>query len=198
VSEADGRSLTDVAASWPVIRSDRKFDGAIVSIREDEIEAPDGSRHTRDVIEHQGAVAVVAVDDEDNVLVLRQYRHPVGARLVELPAGLLDVDGEDPHAAARRELAEEAGLEAREWSRLVTVATSPGVSDERVQILLATGVSEVLAPDGFEAHGEEADLTRHWVPLRDLVAAIVAGDLCDGLLLDGVLTLWARRTLGTA
>jgi ADP-ribose pyrophosphatase len=197
VTEGDRSPVADDAASWPVIRSDRRFEGSIVSIREDEIEAPDGSRHTRDVIEHHGAVAVVAVDDEDNVLVLRQYRHPVGARLVELPAGLLDVDGEDPLAAARRELAEEALLEARNWDQLVTVATSPGVSDERVRILLATGLSPVVAPDGFEAHGEEADLTRHWVPLRELVAAILAGDLCDGLLLDGVLTLWARRTLGT-
>jgi 8-oxo-dGTP pyrophosphatase MutT (NUDIX family) len=194
VSDASRSGPADEPASWPVIGSNRKYQGGIVSVREDEIEAPDGTRHRRDVIEHKGAVAVVAVDEHDNVLVLQQYRHPVGARLVELPAGLLDVDGEEPLAAAQRELTEEGLLEARQWSPLVTVATSPGVSDERVLIYLATEVSVVDAPADFAAHAEEADMTRHWVPLRDLVASITAGDVCDGLLLAGVLTLWAGRT----
>jgi 8-oxo-dGDP phosphatase len=194
VSDPGRSAPTDEPVSWPVIGSTHKYQGGIVSVREDEIESPDGARHRRDVIEHHGAVAVVAVDEDDNVLVLKQYRHPVGARLVELPAGLLDVDGEDPLAAARRELTEEGLLEARRWSPLVTVATSPGVSDERVLIYLATEVAEVDAPADFAAHAEEADMTRHWVPLRDLVAAITAGDLCDGLLIAGVLTLWAGRT----
>jgi ADP-ribose pyrophosphatase len=188
------RTLADQPGSWPVRQSAVRYRATVVDVREDEIEAPDGSRHRRDVVEHRGAVAVVAIDEQDRVLVLHQYRHPVAATLVELPAGLLDVPDEDPVEAARRELAEEALLAAERWSPLVEVATSPGISDERVQIYLAEQLSEVPVPDGFVPHGEEASMVAGWAPLDELVAAIVNRRVADGLLIAGILTLYARRT----
>jgi 8-oxo-dGDP phosphatase len=193
MDETGHSPLSDEAENWRVVDSTIKYHGAIVDVREDEIETPDGDRHRRDVIEHRGAVAVVAVDD-DRVLLVHQYRHPVEARLVELPAGLLDEDGEAPLATAKRELAEEASLAAEKWSELVEVATSPGVSDERVLIYLAEGVSTVNAPDGFTAHGEEASMTTSWVPVDEVVEAILARRICDGLLIAGVLALVAKHT----
>ncbi len=134
-----GRRLHDVRETWPVVHSDTRFEGRIVTAYTDTVRGPDGEEFVREVVRHHGAVAVVAVDDQDHVFVLTQFRHPVAERLVELPAGLLDVAGEDPEAAARRELAEEAGLRAERWSVLVDVYTSPGISDERVRIYLRRG-----------------------------------------------------------
>jgi 8-oxo-dGDP phosphatase len=185
--------LVDAHESWPVVSSRTESEGAVVSVRSEVIEGPDGTQFTRQVVRHPGAVAVVAVDSEDRVFVLTQYRHPVRQRLVELPAGLLDVQGEDLQAAAERELAEEAGLAARRWSVLVDLLTSPGIHDEAVRIFLAEDIREVPVPDGFEAVHEEADMGRHWVPLGDLVAGILAGDVKDGLTVSGSLALWARR-----
>ncbi len=188
-----GRRLHDVSETWPVVQSDTRFEGRIVTAYTDTVRGPDGEEFVREVVRHHGAVAVVAIDDQDHVFVLTQFRHPVAERLVELPAGLLDVAGEDPEAAARRELAEEAGLRAERWSVLVDVYTSPGISDERVRIYLAEGLSEAPAPDGFEAAHEEADMGRHWIPLADLVAGILSGEVKDGLAVSGSLALWARR-----
>lgn len=186
--------LADEPAAWPVLDSKTAFRGAVVSVRTDEVEAPDGSRHVRDVVVHPGAVAVVALDSQDRVLVIRHYRHPVGVRAVELPAGLLDVTGEPAIRAAQRELAEEALLQATHWSPLVEVNTSTGMTTERVHIFLAEHVSTVAAPEHFEAHAEELDLDPDWVPLPDLVDNIIAGRVANSLLIAGVLTLWARRT----
>lgn len=191
--QADPALLADVAGSWPVIESAVKYQATIVNVREDEIEAPDGERHRRDVIEHRGAVAVVAVDADDRILLLHQYRHPVAARLIELPAGLLDSAHEDQLETAKRELAEEALLAAERWSELVNVATSPGISDEKVRIYLAEGLSQTDVPDGFTPHGEEASMTTSWAPLDEVVAAIMDQRVCDGLLIAGVLALYAKR-----
>ncbi len=191
MSESDG--LHDVAESWPVVQTTVQGEGPVVSLHTDRVRGPDGEEFERQVVRHLGAVAVVAVDADDRVLVLTQYRHPVGQRLVELPAGLLDVEGEDPQPAAERELAEEAGLTASHWTVLVDLLTSPGISDELVRIFLAEGLSDTRAPDGFEAAHEEADMGRHWVALTDLVAAILAGNVKDSLTVSGSLALWARR-----
>jgi 8-oxo-dGTP pyrophosphatase MutT (NUDIX family) len=188
-----GQSPVDVPESWTVLESRTDCEGPVVSVHSEVIRGPDGESFSRQVVRHPGAVAVVAVDEDDRVLVLRQYRHPVAERLVELPAGLLDVDGEDLRAAAERELAEEAMLAARHWSVLVDLLSSPGISDERVRIFLAEGLSDVPAPDGFQAVHEEADMSRHWVPLAELVTNILAGDVKDGLTVSGSLALWARR-----
>ena len=195
MSAAD-RAVADTPEEWPVHEVERIWDGqAPFSVRRDQISAPDhpGERFGRLVLEHPGAVVVLAVDDQERAFVLHQYRHPAGRRLVELPAGLLDVDGEDPLDAAKRELAEEAGLHAERWSVLVDLLTSPGILDERVRIYLAEGLSETAAPDGFEAADEEADMGRHWTPLADVVAGILAGEVKDGLTVSGSLALWARR-----
>ncbi len=185
--------LLDVDESWPVVSRELESEGVIVSVYSEVVQTPDGETFTRQVVRHPGAVAVVALDEQARVLVLSQYRHPVGQRLVELPAGLLDVPGEDSQVAAQRELAEEAGLAARRWSVLIDLLTSPGIHDEAVRIYLAEDLREIDPPDDFVAQHEEAHMSRHWMPLSDVVAGILAGDIKDGLTVSGSLALWARR-----
>jgi 8-oxo-dGTP pyrophosphatase MutT (NUDIX family) len=168
--------------------------GRIMALRVDQVEMPGGSVAAREVVEHFGAVAVVALDPEDNVVLIHQYRHPLGHRLWELPAGLLDSGTEDPADAARRELAEEVGLAAAEWSVLADLATSPGISDEVVRIFLARGLSEVgreIAEDD-----EEADLTSERVPLAEAVRMVLAGEIINGHTVAGLLAAHAALTTG--
>ena len=136
--------------------------GKIFALRRDRVRMPGGKDVTREVVEHFGAVAVVAMDDDGNIAMVYQYRHAFGRRLWELPAGLLDVHGEAAHLTAARELKEEAGLQASAWRVLVDLDSTPGFSDESVRVYLATGLSEVGRP---EAHDEEADMTLQWYPL---------------------------------
>jgi 8-oxo-dGTP pyrophosphatase MutT (NUDIX family) len=143
---------------------------------------------TRVVVEHPGAVVVLAVDEQERVLVLRQYRHPARLRFVEFPAGLLDKPGEDPLVAARRELLEEGAIEAEEWTHLNTVHSSPGFSDERVEVYLARGLRSVPDRGGFVLEHEEADMTLHWVPVAELLEAALARRWTDGSGLVGLLT----------
>jgi ADP-ribose pyrophosphatase len=174
----------DVPEDWPVHATEEIWDGAApFSVRRDLISAPGRPdvRFGRLVLEHPGAVVVLAVDDQERALVLHQYRHPVAMRLVELPAGLLDQPGEDPEVAARRELQEEGLLLAEHWTHLLTSYPSPGLMSERMEIFLATGLSE--APhrgEDFEPEHEEADMTTSWVPVRELVDGVLAGRLTDG------------------
>jgi 8-oxo-dGDP phosphatase len=155
---------------------------------------PDGGEpFTRVCVEHPGAVVVLAVDEQERALVLRQYRQPPRMRFVELPAGLLDQPGEDPLVAARRELLEEAALEAEEWTHLSTVHNSPGISDERVEIYLARGLRDVPDRGGFVLEHEEADMTVHWVPVADLVDAALSRRLTDGSVLIALLTYAVTR-----
>jgi ADP-ribose pyrophosphatase len=139
------------------------------------------------VVHHPGAVAVVALDDDDRVLLLRQYRHPVGRHLWELPAGLRDEDGEPPLETAKRELAEEALLAAGRWSLLVTLNSSPGFSDELVQIYLAEDLSPADRPEGFLVEHEEADMTIERVPLADAVQRVFDGDIRNASAVAGLL-----------
>lgn len=195
VDDRDPLPLTDEPEDWPVYSSaDIWRGGAPFAVRRDEISRPghEEERFERVVVEHPGAVVVLAVDDEERVLVLRQYRHPSGLRFVELPAGLLDVPGEDPVLAARRELREEALLDAAEWTPLNSLYPSPGISAERIETFLARGLREVGQGD-FEPQHEEADMTRHWVPMADLVEAVLARRLTDGPLALAVLTYALTR-----
>lgn len=162
-----------------------------MALREDEITAPGSpDRFKRWVFEHPGAVIVLAVDDERRAFCLRQYRHPVQRRFVELPAGLLDVEGEAPLEAARRELREEARLEADDWTLLASTWSSPGISNEVMHLFLARGLHTV--DDDFVAVHEEADMTSEWVPFADLVDAVLDGRLGDGPLVQTVLLTQAR------
>jgi ADP-ribose pyrophosphatase len=186
-------AIGDRAESWDVVESGTAYQGKLIGVRRDVVRGPDGGTFERDVVTHMGAVSVAALDDQDRVLVISQYRHPVQRRLVELPAGLLDKPGEDPLAAAQRELVEEGHLEADRWSRLLTLWSSPGMTDEQITVYLAEGVREVVVPEDFTAEHEEATMSREWVPLDDLVSAILAGRIGNANMAAGVLALWARR-----
>lgn len=163
--------------------------GKIFALRADEVVMPGGKTARREIVEHYGAVAIVAMDESNNVALVYQYRPAVGERLWELPAGLLDIGGEAPPLSAARELEEEAGLTARDWSVLVDVASAPGFSDECVRVYLATGLTDVGRP---EAHDEEADLRLEWFPLADAVQMVLSGEIVNSLAVAGIL---AARTI---
>jgi ADP-ribose pyrophosphatase len=173
------------------VASRTSFAGAVWSVRTDTVDLAPGVRVERDVVDHPGAVAVVALDDEGQVILVEQYRHPVQARLWELPAGLLDLAGEPMHRTAARELAEEAGVAAARWWTLLDLYLSPGGSSERMRIFLADQLSPAPAPPGFVAAHEEADLAVRRVPLAQVVTAIHAGSVHNAVLVAGVLAAQA-------
>jgi 8-oxo-dGTP pyrophosphatase MutT (NUDIX family) len=179
--------LADEPAAYPVLASETVWrTGRVVDLRTDRVQMSDGSTATRDIVVHPGAVGIIALDDDHRVLLLLQYRHAVGRRLWEPPAGLLDSPGEDPLAAARRELFEEAHLHAARWDVLVDAFTSPGMSNEAIRIYLAREVTSADGPK-FDAKDEEADLELRWVPLSDAVEAVLAGRLHNPLAAMGLL-----------
>ena len=162
--------------------------GKIFALRLDRVRMPGGNVVTREVVEHYGAVAIVAMDDDGRIPLVYQYRHPFGRRLWELPAGLLDVAGEAPHVAAARELHEEVGLRAETWQVLVDLDSAPGFSDESVRVFLATGLSQVDRP---EAVDEEADMTVGWCSLGEAVQRIFSGEIVNSLAVGGLLAAHA-------
>ncbi|MQA94933.1 MAG: NUDIX domain-containing protein [Streptosporangiales bacterium] len=174
--------------------------GGIVALRSDRVLMTDGDSAERDVIEHPGAVAVVALDDtgEDwRVLLIRQYRHPAGRLLWEIPAGLRDVDDEEPQATAVRELAEEAALRAADWRSLVDFFPSPGVSEERIRIYLARGLTEIPPEErDFTPRHEEADMPVRWLELDAAVSRVLAGEIHNANAVAGVLAVAAARARG--
>ncbi len=155
----------------------------------------DGRPITREVIRHPGAVAILALDDRDRVLLIRQYRHPIHARVWEIPAGLLDVSGEPPLVGAQRELGEEADLAADTWHVLADFQNSPGGSDETIRVYLARGVSAVPP---FQRHDEEADIEVRWLPLDDVVEAVLTRRVQSPSLVVGALAAYAARARGWA
>ncbi|MGW4487051.1 NUDIX domain-containing protein [Amycolatopsis sp. NPDC004368] len=165
--------------------------GHVVGLRVDDVVMPGGDTAKREVVEHLGAVAILTLDADDTVTMVHQYRHPLGRRLWELPAGLIDKPGEDPVDAAKRELVEEVGLAAGEWSTLVDVAASPGFTDEVVRVFLAREVSEV---DREVLGEEEADLVVKKFPLAEAVAMALSGELVNGATVSGVLAAHAVVT----
>lgn len=188
--------LVDVDDAWPVTERTVRHDGAIFTTLTERIRTPDGSEITRDWVSHTGAVGVIALDDDDRVVLVRQYRHPVRSWLWEPPAGLMDVEGEPAVVGAARELAEEAGLAAAEWHELAEVMTSPGMTSERVRVFLARDLRPAPAPDGFRAEGEEAHMEHGRAPLDEVVTAILAGTVHNPLLVSGALAAWAARARG--
>lgn len=171
--------------------SETLYTGKIFALRSDRVRMPGGKVVTREIVEHFGAVAVVAMDDDGNIPMVYQYRHAFGRRLWELPAGLLDVDGEAAHLTAARELMEEAGLKAKEWTVLVDLDSTPGFSDESVRVYLATGLTQVDRPD---AHDEEADMTLEWFPLADAAHEVLSGKVVNGIAVAGILAAHAVTT----
>ncbi|GGY25557.1 NUDIX domain-containing protein [Streptomyces tanashiensis] len=186
------RQVQDTPEEWRVVATTTPFQGNKTSVRTDDVVMPDGSVHRRDYQVHPGSVAVLALDEQDRVVVLRQYRHPVRQKLWEIPAGLLDVPGENPLHAAQRELYEEAHVKAEDWRVLADVYTTPGGCDEAVRIFLARDLAEAEG-ERFEVSEEEADMELARVPLPDLVRGVLAGELHNNCLVVGVLSLMAAR-----
>ena len=170
--------------SYEVRSSETAFRGRVIAVRKDVVSMPGGTSSQRDVVVHPGAVGVVALDGQGRVLLVTQYRHPVERHLEELPAGLLDVDGEPAVEAAARELAEEAGLAADTWHVLVDTLTSPGMSDEAIRLYLARDVRKVHRD--VQLH-EEAEMTSAWVPLADAVDRVLSGEIENAMACVGVL-----------
>ncbi|MER5739878.1 MULTISPECIES: NUDIX hydrolase [unclassified Streptomyces] len=184
--------VQDTPEEWRVTATATPFKGNKTSVRTDDVVMPDGSVARRDYQVHPGSVAVLALDDRDRVLVLRQYRHPVRQKLWEIPAGLLDVPGENPLHAAQRELYEEAHAKAADWRVLVDTYTSPGGCDEAVRIFLARDLAEAEG-ERYAVAEEEADMEVARVPLDELVRGVLAGELHNACLVVGVLSLVAAR-----
>jgi ADP-ribose pyrophosphatase len=184
-----GAGLADQPERWPVSASEVVHrTGRVISVRRDTIEPPVGESFVRDVVVHPGAVGVVALDENNRMLLVRQYRHPVGYKLLEAPAGLLDVQGEQYRLGGERELWEETATKAADWRILVDAFTSPGLTDEAVRIFLARDLSP--ANESFERVHEEADMETVWAPLVDVVGAVLAGHLQNPILIMGALAAW--------
>jgi 8-oxo-dGTP pyrophosphatase MutT (NUDIX family) len=186
-------TIEDTPAEWEIRATETPFVGNKTSVRTDDVVMPDGTVVRRDYQVHPGSVGVLALDAEDRVLLIRQYRHPVRQKLWEIPAGLLDVPGENPLHAAQRELYEEAHVKAEDWRVLTDVYTTPGGCDEAVRIFLARNLSEAEG-ERFEVEHEEIDLEYARVPLDELVRGVLAGELHNNCLVVGVLSLVAARS----
>ncbi|WP_374977711.1 NUDIX domain-containing protein [Microbacterium trichothecenolyticum] len=181
--------LADEPVDATVLDSDLVYEGRVWDVRSDTVAYGDG-QIVRQYVDHPGAAAVVAVDDEGRVLLIQQYRHPIRHRDWEIPAGLLDMAGETPLETARRELAEEVDLVASSWEPLVSIFTTPGGNDEIVHLFLARGLTP--ANEVHARADEEADIRLEWLPLADAVAGVLAGRLRNGILAVGLLAAAER------
>lgn len=177
---------------YEVAGSEVAYSGHLSRIRIDRVQMPDGDVAEREIVEHPDAVAVVPLHDDGTVVLLHQYRHAVGRKVLEIPAGKLDVDGEDPADAARREMLEETGLAVGSLTPLLSFANSAGWTDETTTVYLATGLEAAAVPDGFTARGEEADMDVVRMPLGQAVARARAGELVDAKTIIGLLLVEDR------
>jgi ADP-ribose pyrophosphatase len=193
--EAAYDDLADEPYTGLVTESDVVYRGRVWDVRRDTVDLG-GSTVVREYVDHTGAVAVLALDDEDRALLIRQYRHPIRSKDWELPAGLLDMTGEPPLDAAKRELAEEADMVADEWNVLVEFASTPGGNNELIRIYLARGVHP--AEEEFAREEEEADIEVRWVPLEEVVRGVLERRLRNGPLALASLAAVASRTNGYA
>ena len=182
------------AEAYPVVASDVKFTGNVITVRVDDVRMSDGSIAHREIVAHPGAVGIVALDDDENVVLVNQYRTPIRERLDELPAGFLDVDGESAVVAAQRELAEEAALLADQWHTLVDLHTSPGMTNEAIRIFLARGLRD--SSESFTAEHEEITLTVTRVPLVEAARRALAGEITNAAAVAGLLAAMQARADG--
>lgn len=177
-----------MAHDFKVLSSQLLFDAPIIAVRKDELAMPNEQVAYRDVVEHMGAVAVAAVNDAGEIAMVHQYRHAVKRRLWELPAGLLDVKDESELAGAQRELVEEAGLKAAQWSVLADIVTSPGFCEETARVYLAQDLTEVERPEAFG--DEEADMDFAWIKLDEAVAKVLSGEINNSIAVTGIFAAW--------
>lgn len=182
-------SLVDEPVTAELVTSDLVYRGRVWDVRSDTVRYGDGEI-VRQYVAHPGAVAIVAIDEQERVALIQQYRHPIRHRDWEIPAGLLDIEGEPPIDTARRELAEEVDLVADSVEPLLSIFTTPGGNDEIVHIFLARGLSP--APHAHDREQEEADIRLEWVPLTDAVDAVLAGRMRNGILAAGVMAAAER------
>jgi len=189
--------LKDKTERWPVDSSRELYRDRLIAVRSEKVRMPGNTWAERTVVDHPGAVAVLALDEANRVLMIRQYRHPVGRMLWEIPAGLRDVPGENLVITARRELLEEAGYRAGDWQVLADFFSSPGFSTERIRVFLARDLEAVPEEERtFVLKDEEAALTLAWVPLPEAVAAVLAGELHNSVAVMGILAVYAASTGG--
>ncbi len=186
-------SLSDDRVTPQLVSTETVFTGHVWNVEREEFEL-DGTTITREFVNHTGAVAVLAMDERDRVLLIKQYRHPVRLRDWELPAGLLDVANESPLVAAQREFAEETDLQAESWHVLSEMLSTPGGSNEAIRIYLARGVSDT--GDTFERDAEEAGIELRWVPLEDAVDAVLDRRIQNSILCVGLLAAQLGRDRG--
>lgn len=185
-------ALVDTPFRHPVSAEHERFQGAKWSVWSEVVDI-DGDVVVRDVLRHPGAVAIAAVDDRGRILVIRQYRHPVGAYLWEIPAGLLDQPGEDPRSCAERELAEEAGVSAGTWEPLLTLALSPGGTSERITVFLATDLHVDPGSRVHTGEAEERELPQAWVPIAEAVRRCLDGSFTNATAVAAILAVAARQ-----
>lgn len=190
--------VRDVPRAHGVVEHELVYRGRVWDLARDVVDLGDDAQVVREYVAHTGAVAVVALDEQDRVLLLSQYRHPVRHVLWEPPAGLRDVAGEDPVTTAARELAEEADLVAGRWWRLVEFFTTPGGSSEHITVFLARDLTPVAEHDLFERTDEEATMVPVWVPLDEAVAGVLGGRFASPTTTIGVLAAAAARAQGWA
>lgn len=184
-----GGEPADREEAWPVVASDEVYRGSwVVTISEDTIHRPGHPEDTFDrlVVDHPGAVMALAVDDDEQVCCVRQYRHNARRNFVELPAGICDVAGEPPVETARRELREEAQLQATDWRHLLTLWPTVGLTNEVHHLFLARGLSTADRGD-FAMEHEEAELEVFWTPMADLLDAVLDGRVQQGPLAASIL-----------
>ncbi|MEV0968462.1 MULTISPECIES: NUDIX domain-containing protein [Microtetraspora] len=189
--------VEDVAESWEVTDSKERFAARVISVRTDTVRMPGDETADRDYVVHPGSVAVLAIDEDDKVLMIRQYRHPVRRLLWEVPAGIRDVPGEPLVDCAARELAEEAGYRARTWHTLLDIYTSPGMCDERIRIFLARDLSPIPEEENDYVHRhEEIGMPVEWIPLQEAVEKAMAGMIHNSPAIAGILAAYAASADG--
>lgn len=198
LSDEQIQAIADQPSPHEVVASQVVWNGRIVDMVKDHVIVVEGAEPVvREYTRHPGAVAVVVLrgeSGEEEILLERQYRHPVQASLWEIPAGLLDIPGEDPRVAAQRELAEEADLVAKRWDVLVDYFTSPGGSTEPLRIFLARDLR--AADEVFDREDEEATMEYAWVRLDDALTMVLDGRLHNPSAVIGVLSTHAARGRG--
>jgi ADP-ribose pyrophosphatase len=190
---ARAEDLVDRLEQRPVQHRERVFDGMVWDVVRDTVDLGEGGIVRREYVQHPGAVAIVALDDRDRILLIQQYRHPVGTFEWELPAGLLDVAGEPPWQAAARELHEEADLVAGRWDVLMDYYASPGGVSEALRIFVARDLSDVPHADRFSRESEELGMPVCWVDLDQAHDAVLRGQLHNPAALIGILSAHAAR-----